>query len=146
MDCHITISKFGQQKKSQVRTLSSVQRLTFSALQQLYIMVNKAKSIALKAKINREEVDGIKLYAKKVYLMELERSLELGEKRKSSRQVCEEVSDAHLASTGHRIKLHHWTLLRHANGGVTLTESNGKKGWLKEDKEDRLVKFTVELA
>jgi hypothetical protein len=87
---------------------------------------NKAKSQELKNQINRKEVDDLKAYATKIYITEQQRSLVPGEKKKSLRQICRDASNAHFASTGRCIILHHNTLAHHGKGGVTLTESNGR--------------------
>jgi Tc5 transposase DNA-binding domain len=109
-------------------------------------MVNKAKSQELKNQILRQEADGLKAYAMKIYLEEQHRSLPPGEKKRSSRQICKAASDDHFAATGRRIPLDHTTLLRHAKGGVTLTESNQKKSWLTVEENESIVKFTIEMA
>jgi hypothetical protein len=109
-------------------------------------MGNKAKSQELKKQINRKEVDDLKAYATKIYITEQQRPLAIGEKKKSSRQICRDVSDAHFASTGRRTMLHHNTLARHGKGGVTLTESNGKKCWLTAEEQEKIVQFAIEMA
>jgi hypothetical protein len=112
----------------------------------LRTMGNKAKSQKLKNQINRKEVDDLKAYATKIYITEQQRSLAPGEKKQSSRQICRDASDAHFASTGRRIMLHHNTLARHGKGGVTLSESNGKKSWLTAEEQENIVQFAIEMA
>jgi hypothetical protein len=56
-------------------------------------MVNKARSLKLKEQIHRKEVDDLKAHAAKLYMAEQERLLAPREKKKSSRQICQEVSD-----------------------------------------------------
>jgi hypothetical protein len=109
-------------------------------------MVGLAKSQSLKKQILRDEVDNLKAYAVKCYTTEQERTLAPGEKRKSTRQICKAVSDAHFAETGRRISLAHNTLMRHAKGGVTLTQSNQQKSWLTPEEEKNIVNFTIEIA
>ena len=109
-------------------------------------MVNKAKSLKLKKQIHQKKVDNLKAYAAKLYVAKQERSLAPGEKKKSSRQICQKASDAHFAETGRRIPLAHNTLACHGKGGVTLTQSNRQKGWLTNDKEETIVTFTIEMA
>ena len=74
------------------------------------------------------------------------RLLAPGEKKKSSRQICQEASDAHFIETGRRILLAHNTLAHHAKGGVTLTQSNRQKAWLTIEEEENVVTFTIEMA
>jgi len=109
-------------------------------------MVNKAKSQELKKQILRKEVDDLKSYAAKIYVEEQERSLAAGERKKSTRQICQDASDTHFAATGRRIPLHHTTLARHGKGGVTLTQSNQKKSWLTVGEDETIVKFVIEMA
>jgi Tc5 transposase DNA-binding domain len=109
-------------------------------------MVNKAKSQELRKQIHRKEVDDLKAYAAKLYTEEQSRSLAPGEKKKSSRQICQDASDAHFMTTRRRIPLSHKTLIRHAQGGVTLTESNRKKSWLSEEEQKTMVEFAIDLA
>jgi hypothetical protein len=109
-------------------------------------MVGKPKTQALKSQLRRENIDNLKACAAKLYIAEQQRSLASGEKKKSSRQICKDTSDAHFAETGVHIPLDHNTLVRHAKGGLTLTQSNRKKGWLVAEEEDRVVQFAVEIA
>jgi len=109
-------------------------------------MVNKVKSQELKNQINRKEVDDLKAYASKTYAEEQQRSLVPGEKKKSSCQICQDASDAHFAATGRRIPLSFNTLVCHAKGGVTLTQSNGNKSWLTEQEHEIIVQFAIEMA
>ncbi|KAH9048714.1 hypothetical protein EDB84DRAFT_1247756, partial [Lactarius hengduanensis] len=109
-------------------------------------MVGIAKSQALKRQIYRKEADNLKAYAVKLYTTEQERPLAQGEKRKSLRQICKDVSDAHFAETGQRILLAHNTLARHVKGGTTLTESNQQKSWLTVKEEENIVNFAIEVA
>jgi hypothetical protein len=111
-----------------------------------HVMVNKTKSQELKKQNLRKEVDDLNAYAAGIYVKEQERSLASGEKKKSTRQICQEASDAHFATTGRRIPLHHNTLARHGKGGVTLTQSNGKKSWLTAGEDEIVVKFTIKMA
>jgi hypothetical protein len=57
-----------------------------------------------------------------------------------------DASDAHFAKTGQRIPLAHNTLAWHAKGGITLTQSNQKKGWLTPKEEENIVNFAIEIA
>ena len=109
-------------------------------------MGNKAKSQELKSQIYRKEVDDLKAYASKLYAEEQQRSLAAGEKKRSSRQICQDTSDAHFEETGRRIPLSFNTLVRHAKGGVTLTQSNSKKSWLTEEEHEIVVQFAIEMA
>jgi hypothetical protein len=109
-------------------------------------MVNKAKSQELKKQILRKEVDDLKAYAASIYVEEQEKSLAPGEKKKSRHQICQDASDVYFSATGRRIKLHHNTLARYGKGGVTLTQSNGKKSWLTAGEDQTIVKFTIEMA
>jgi len=109
-------------------------------------MGNKAKSQELKNQILRQEVDDLKVHAVKIYLEEQDKSFPPGEKKRTSRQICKDASDAHFAATGRRIPLDHNTLLRHAKGGVTLTQSNGKKSWLTVEEHETIVQFAIEMA
>jgi hypothetical protein len=109
-------------------------------------MGNKAKSQELKNQLNRKEVDDLKSLASKLYVEEQHRSLADGEKKKLARQICQDASDAHFATTGRRIPLSYSTLVRHAKGGVTLTQSNCKKSWLTEVEHETVVQFAIEMA
>ncbi|KAF8235451.1 hypothetical protein L208DRAFT_1032816, partial [Tricholoma matsutake] len=109
-------------------------------------MVNKAKSQELKNQFNRKEVDDLKASASKTYAEEQQRSLTPGEKKKSLCQICQDTSDAHFAATGMCIPLSFNTLIRHAKGGVTLTQSNGKKSWLTEQEHEIIMKLAIEMA
>ncbi|KAH9015412.1 hypothetical protein EDB85DRAFT_1866866, partial [Lactarius pseudohatsudake] len=102
-----------------------------------------AKSQALKRQIHRKEVDDLKAFAVKLYNSEQETQKT---RKKSLRQICKEVSDAHFAETGRRIPLAHNTLARHARGGVTLTQSNQRKSWLTAEEEENVVNFAIEVA
>ena len=109
-------------------------------------MVNKARSNKFKKQNLRKEVDDLKAYAAGLYVAEQQRLLAPGEKKKSSRQICQEASDAHFIATGRRIPLAHNTLARHGKGGITLTQSNKQKSWLTAEEEENIVKFTIEMA
>jgi hypothetical protein len=109
-------------------------------------MVGKSKSQALRNQLHREEIDNLKARAASLYIAEQHRSLAPREKKKSSRQICKDTSNAYFAETGVRIPLDHNSLIRHAKGGLTLTQSNRKKGWLVAEEEDRVVQFAVEIA
>jgi hypothetical protein len=111
-----------------------------------HTMVNKAKSQELKKQILRQEVDVLKAYAVKIYLEEQHRSLPPGEKKRSLHQICNNTSDAHFAAIGRSIPLDHNTLLHHAKGGVTLTQSNRKKSWLTVEENENIVQFAIEMA
>jgi len=109
-------------------------------------MGNKAKSQELRNQINRKESDDLKAHAAKIYAAEQQRLLAPGEKKKSSRQICQDASDAHFAATGRRIPLSFNTVVRHAKGGINLTQSNGKKSWLTEEEHETMVQFAIEMA
>jgi hypothetical protein len=57
-------------------------------------MVGKPKTQALKSQLRRENIDNLKACAAKLYIAEQQRSLASGEKKKSSRQICKDTSDA----------------------------------------------------
>jgi hypothetical protein len=109
-------------------------------------MVGVAKSQALKKQILRKEADDLKAHAVSLLAAENGRFLEPGQKRKSLRQICKDASDAHFKETGRRIPLAHCTLALHANGGVTLTQSNRDKSWLTANEEESVVNFAIEVA
>jgi hypothetical protein len=111
-----------------------------------HAMGNKAKSQVLKNQAFQKEVDDLKAYAANLYVVEHERLLAPGEKKKASRQICQEVSNAHFAETGRRINLAHNTLARHGKGGVTLTQFNRQKSWLTVEEEEIVIRFTIEMA
>ncbi|KAF8232649.1 hypothetical protein L208DRAFT_1270813, partial [Tricholoma matsutake] len=92
------------------------------------------------------EVDDLKAFAAKLYTEEQSRSLAPGEKKKLSHEICQDTSDVHFETTGRCIPLSYKTLIHHVQGGVTLTESNGKKSWLLEEEQKTIVEFAIDIA
>ena len=109
-----------------------------------HIMVNHAKSNALKSQMARQQKDS--LMAQAVALYQAEKAKPSGEKAPSLRAVCKTVSDDHFSRTQIRICLDHNTLARLSNGGQSLTKANSKKSWLTNAEQDLLVQFVIELA
>jgi len=107
-------------------------------------MVNHAKSDALKAQIQRKKKDD--LMAQAVALSHAKETDPNTGKPLSLRKLCQIVSDNYYEQEHKQIHLDHNTLARLVKGGVTRTESNGKKGWLTKDEGDIIVDFTIVVA
>jgi hypothetical protein len=107
-------------------------------------MVGHAKSNALKSQIARQRKDN--LMAQAVALYQAEKAEPAGGKPASLRAVCKTISDDYYSRTQIRIHLDHNTLARLSNGGRSLTETNGKKSWLKNEEQDIIIQFVIELA
>ena len=107
-------------------------------------MVNHAKSDALKAQIARKKRDD--LMAQAVTLFHAKQLDSDTGKPMSMRKLCHLVSDDHYARTHQRIPVDDSTLARLVKGGITRTESNGRKSWLTKEEGDIVVNFAIETA
>lgn len=107
-------------------------------------MVNHAKSNALKTQIDREQKD--KLMAHALALFHSQQVGTATGKPMSIRKLCQLVSDEHYAKTQKRIAVDDTTLGRLIKGGITKTESNGKKSWLTKEEGDIIVDYAIEKA
>src|SRR6267378_361617 len=107
-------------------------------------MVNHAKSNALKAQIERKKKDN--LMAQAVALFHTKQMDTDTGKPMSMRKLCQLVSDDHYERTQKRIHVDDSTLARLVKGGITRTESNGKKGWLTKEEGDIVVDFAIAMA
>ncbi|KAJ7910322.1 hypothetical protein B0H13DRAFT_1574578, partial [Mycena leptocephala] len=105
-----------------------------------------AKSKTKVQQIARKTKDAIQARAVALYLHEQEKELEKGERRMSLRAVCKEIQAQHRTETGKDIKLDPRTLLRHVNGGKSLSTSNAEKGWLLPEEVDIVIKFATDVA
>ena len=64
----------------------------------------------------------------------------------SMKKLCQLVSDDYYERKHERIHVDDSTLARLVKGGVTRTESNGKKAWLTKEEGHIIVQFTIEVA
>lgn len=106
-------------------------------------MGNRAKPQEDKIVIQRREIDKLYATAKDLYLQEHRNPSSKG---KSYQAICEEVSQAHFAATGHRISLSKSTLQRHVKGGKIKSVSNAEKGWLTEEESKLVVSYAIDQA
>lgn len=106
-------------------------------------MGNRTKSQDEKIILRRREIDRLYATAKDLYLREHQ---DPSCKGKSFQAVCDEVSQAHFAETGHRINLSTSTLQRHVKGGKPKSKSNAEKGWLTEEEGELVVSYAVDQA
>ncbi|KAF8164955.1 hypothetical protein B0H34DRAFT_632506, partial [Crassisporium funariophilum] len=107
-------------------------------------MVNHAKSDMLKAQIARKEKDN--LMARAVALFHAKQIDSDTGKPMSMCKLCQLVSDNHFAKTQKRIPVNDSTLARLVKGGVTRTESNGKKSWLTQEEATLIVNYALVIA
>ncbi|KAJ7888913.1 hypothetical protein B0H14DRAFT_2229233, partial [Mycena olivaceomarginata] len=105
-----------------------------------------SKSKTKVAQITRETKDKLRARAVALYQHELQKDLQAGEKRMSLRTVCYHIEDEHRRQGGKDIRLNRQTLLRHVQGGKTLSMSNAEKSWLLPEEADIVIRFATEVA
>ena len=106
----------------------------------------RTKSKTKVAQITCKTKDALKARAVALYQHEQEKELQRGEKRMSLHAICHKIEDEHQIETSKEVKLDPRTLLRHANGGETLSTSNAEKAWLLPKEVDIIIKFATEVA
>ena len=107
-------------------------------------MVNHAKSDVLKVQIERKKKDN--LMAQAVALFHAKKMDSNTRKPMSMRKLCQLVSDDYYERTHKQIHVNDSTLARLVKGGLTRTESNGKKSWLTKEEGDIVVDFAIVVA
>jgi hypothetical protein len=106
-------------------------------------MVSHAKSQKLHRQLQRKAKEDLEAEAVKLYFAEQEKE---GEKRLSSRAICQKVSDDYYACKHVRITLSHHTLLRDTHGGKTLSQSNTENSWLTVNESKTIVDYAITMA
>lgn len=106
-------------------------------------MGNRSKSQDEKIILRCREIDKLYTTAKDLYLQEHQ---DPSHKGKSYQAICDKVSQAHFAETGHRISLSTSTLQRHVKGGKPKSKSNAEKSWLTEEESKLIVAYTIDQA
>ncbi len=107
-------------------------------------MVNHVKSDALKTQIIRKRKDNLMAQAVAYYL---EKKSKITEgKPPSLRHICQTFSIDYYSRKHIQINLDHNTLRRLVRGGVTRSESNAKKSWLKYEEQEVILEYVIEMA
>jgi hypothetical protein len=107
-------------------------------------MVNHTKSNALKVQIARKKKDD--LMAQAVALFHTKQMDSDTGKAMLMHKLCQLVSDNYYAQTHQWIPVDDSTLAWLVKGGLTHTESNGRKGWLRKEEGDIVVNYAIEIA
>lgn len=107
-------------------------------------MAGKAKPKSKIAKEQCEEKDQLMLIAARRYQEELAKPDP--KDRKSSRAICNMVSDEHAKKTGRMVPLCYVTCIRRANGVKARSSSNREKGWLLQEEREQAVEFLRQMA
>lgn len=142
---HITQSQtlFSQQRVTSIHTVSLV--IIFHPLP----TPMPARAVPKQAQKYKHTRTKDRLYAEAVelYAAEQNRPLEgTGDLRRGARKIAEAITDKHKYETGENIELSHHTIIRHYNGGRTMSEFNESKAWLNSLEESYAVEYLIAVA